>query len=141
MILMVDDNRHGVLARRTILEELGHELHVASDPREALELFAKRTFDLVITDYKMPYMNGVEFIGKAREINPAVPVILVSGYVDALGLTEENTGSDAVIQKSANEVPQLLRAVNRLLRKKTKKPATSAKSQDKTPKTRAKGGA
>ncbi len=137
---MVDDNRHGVLARRTILEELGHKLFAASGPLEALDLFAKNSFDLVITDYKMPQMNGVEFIAKVREFNTVVPVILVSGFVDTLGLTEENTGADAVIQKSANEVPQLLRAVNRLLRKKTaRKPAASAKGQPPTSKPKAKG--
>jgi hypothetical protein len=46
--------------------------------------------------------------------------------VDALGLSEDNTGADVVIQKSANEVSHLVRAVARLLRKKpVKKPAGS----------------
>jgi hypothetical protein len=65
-----------------------------------------------------------------------VPVILISEFVDALGLNEENTGADAVIQKSANEVSHLIRAVGRLLRRKpAKKPAQS----EGPPPTKAKG--
>jgi len=124
----VDDNRHGLLARRAILEELGYELTVCSDPHEALRMFSASPVDLVITDYKMPQMTGIELIASLRETSTTVPVILISGFVDTLGLTEESTGADAVIQKSANEVQQLLRAVNRLLRRKNspKKPAGSA---------------
>jgi hypothetical protein len=44
--------------------------------------------------------------------------VLLSGFVDALGLNEQTTGAEAVIQKSANEVPHLVRAVARLLKKK-----------------------
>jgi hypothetical protein len=52
--------------------------------------------------------------------------VLVSGFVDALGLNEATTGADGVIQKSANEVTHLVRAVNRLMRRKpAKKPAGS----------------
>ncbi|MBI3679202.1 MAG: response regulator [Acidobacteria bacterium] len=126
-ILLVDDNKLGLLARRSILEELGYQIATANDAQEALELFAKSSFDLVITDYKMPRMNGVELIRRLKEVNSSIQVILISGFVDTLGLTEENTGSDAVIQKSANEVQQLVRAVARVLRRRTpKKPAGSA---------------
>jgi hypothetical protein len=55
-------------------------------------------------------------------------VILISGFTDTLGLNENNTGADIVIQKSSHEVGQLIRAVNRLLRKQnqpSKKPASS----------------
>jgi CheY-like chemotaxis protein len=78
----------------------------------------------VVTDYKMPRMNGLELIVRIRERAPTLPIILVSGYVDGLGLTEANTGADVVIPKSAHEVPQLVRSVNRLLRRNApKKPA------------------
>lgn len=126
-VLLVDDNRHGIAARRSILQELGYEITVSMCPLKALECFAGKAFDLVITDYKMPEMDGVELIARLRAIKPDIAVILISGFVEALGFTEESTGADAVIQKSSSEVPQLLRAVARLLRKKTpRKPATSA---------------
>jgi CheY-like chemotaxis protein len=125
-ILIVDDNSLGLAARRSVLEELGHKVITTSLPHEALELCGKQRFDVVVTDYKMPKMNGVEFISRLRKQHPSMLVILISGFTDTLGLTESNTGADVVLQKSAHEVTQLIRAVNRLLRKQpAKKPPTS----------------
>src|SRR5690242_14215683 len=103
-ILIVDDNSMGLVARRTVLEEIGYRVHTCASPQEALEQCAKILFDVVITDYKMPRMNGVEFILELRKQHPAIPVILISGFVDALGFNESTTGANAVIQKSAHEV-------------------------------------
>jgi CheY-like chemotaxis protein len=125
-ILLVDDNKLGLCARKSVLEELGHRIATASNGVDALELFHGRPFDLVVTDYKMPRMDGLELIVGLRKVAPELPVILISGFVDSLGLSEENTGADVVIMKSANEVSHMVRAVARLLRKKpVKKPAGS----------------
>ena len=125
-ILLVDDNKLGLSARKSVLEELGHRIATASNGVDALEQFGNRRFDLVVTDYKMPRMDGLELIEGLRRIAPDLPVILISGFVDSLGLNEESTGADVVIQKSANEVSHLVRSVARLLRKKAvKKPAGS----------------
>lgn len=131
-ILLVDDNCLGLAARKVVLEELGHRITTAPGGQEALEAFARGHFDLVITDYKMPKMNGIEFIRKIREKTPALPVILISGYADTLGLDETNSGADVVIQKNANEVSHLVRSVNRLLRRKpARKPAGAEQVADK----------
>jgi CheY-like chemotaxis protein len=123
-ILLIDDNNHGLVARKTVLEELGYRITTASSAHEALGYLAESRFDLIITDYKMPRMNGVELIQKVRNEDPSLPVILLSGFADALGLDEKNTGADIVIQKSANEVAHMVRSVGRLLRRKVpKKPA------------------
>src|SRR5581483_5220776 len=117
-ILLVDDNALGLSARRSVLEELGHKVCTSGSAQEALELCVKQRFDVVVTDYKMPKMDGVEFIGRLRKQQPAsaTSVILISGFTDTLGLNESNTGADVVIQKSAHEVSHLIRSVNRLLR-------------------------
>jgi len=125
-ILLVDDNKLGLSARKCVLEELGHRIVTAGNGAEALEHFTRERFDLVVTDYKMPKMDGLELIGKLRKTAPGLPIILVSGFVDALGLSEDSTGADVVIQKSANEVTHLVRSVGRLLKRKPeKKPAAS----------------
>jgi CheY-like chemotaxis protein len=127
-ILIVDDNSMGLAARRSVLEELGHKVVTTIAPHDALELCGKQRFDVVITDYKMPKMNGVEFVSRLRKQHPSMLVILISGFTDTLGLNESNTGADIVLQKSAHEVTQLIRAVNRLLRKQappSKKPPAS----------------
>jgi len=130
-ILIVDDNIMGLVARRTVLEEVGYRVQTCASPQEALEQCTKTRFDMVITDYKMPRMNGVEFIQELRKQHPAIPVILISGFVDTLGFNESTTGANAVIQKSAHEVAHLIRAVSRLLRPPAKKPAGSQKTASK----------
>ncbi len=117
-ILLVDDNANGLSARKCVLEEIGHRIATASSGSEALEHLAAHKFDLMVTDYKMPRMDGIELIARVRKQTPSMPVILISGFADALGLSEANTGADVVIQKSANEVAHLVRSVGRLLRKK-----------------------
>src|SRR5579862_5342787 len=98
-ILLVDDNANGLKARRSVLEELGHKIMTASSGVDALEQFGSSKFDLVVTDYKMPKMDGLELIKNLRKDFPYLPIVLISGYVDALGLNEDSTGADAVIQK------------------------------------------
>lgn len=129
-ILLVDDNANGLAARKSVLQELGHRITTASCGATALEQLGAQKFDLVVTDYKMPRMDGLELIRRLRKQAPELPIILISGYTDALGLNEDSTGADAVLQKSANEVSHLVRAVNRLLRRKpmAKKPPAGESS-------------
>jgi CheY-like chemotaxis protein len=126
-ILLVDDNANGLSARKSVLEELGHRIVTAASGADALEQFDSHKFDLVVTDYKMPRMDGLELISRLRKQAPDLPIVMISGYVDTLGLNEASTGADVVIQKSANEVSHLVRSVNRLLRRKpaARKPARS----------------
>jgi len=132
-LLMVDDNKLGLGARRVVMEELGYKVFAAASPEEALSLLDLHTVDLVITDYRMPAMTGTELIGHMRARGFQQPVIIISGFVDALGLNEANTGADMVIQKSAHEVAHMVRSVRSLLkprsqRKPPKRDAHTAKS-------------
>jgi CheY-like chemotaxis protein len=114
-ILLVDDNPDGLLIRRALLEEQGYCIDIACDGQEGLELFSASNFDAIVTDYRMPRMNGVELIRRIREVRPQVAVILLSGFVEPLGLTEETTGADSVIAKSSSEATHLIRVLKRLL--------------------------
>jgi CheY-like chemotaxis protein len=129
-ILLVDDNTHGLSARKRILEQLGYAVVAKSCPCEALDCFASEPFDLVITDYRMPGMDGSQLISQVRTARADMPVVLISGFADMLGLNEASTGASAVIQKSAHEVQMMLRAVERLLErgKNPKKPVASYRS-------------
>jgi len=113
-ILLVDDNRDGLIVRRTLLEEQGFQVQSACNGEEGLKIFRCLPFDVVVTDYRMPVMTGVELIRHIRSEKPCTPVILVSGLVEPLGLTEESTGADAVIAKNSNEPANLVRWVKRL---------------------------
>jgi CheY-like chemotaxis protein len=125
-ILLIDHNRQGLMARKSILEEQGYSVTTASAGEDGLRQFSEGNFDLVVTEYKMPRINGADVIAHIKGQRPNTPVVLISGMVDALGLTEQNTGADVVVAKSSNEVTHLTRAVNRLLRSKpAKKPVRS----------------
>jgi CheY-like chemotaxis protein len=126
-ILLVDDNSDGLLVRRALLEEAGCTVELAHNGDEGLELFGIGKFDLVVTDFRMPGMDGIEFIRQVRQADPKARVILLSGFVEPLGLNEENTGADTVIAKSANEPSLLLLSVKRMLNRPEKKPHLSQK--------------
>jgi CheY-like chemotaxis protein len=70
-------------------------------------------------------MNGLEVIDKIRKIDPRARIVLLSAMVEPLGLNEENTGADAVVAKSFNEVSLLPRTVKRLLNRPVRKPLRS----------------
>ena len=89
-------------------------MEIAINGEEGLKLFDAADFDVVVTDYSMPRMNGRELIQRIRQRNPNARIILLSGFVEPLGLTEENTGADAVVAKSCSEPAHLLRWVKRL---------------------------
>jgi CheY-like chemotaxis protein len=114
-ILLVDDNDDGILARRSVLEELGYRVVSAKCGSEALRLAEKEALDLVITDYRMSPIDGLELITRLREKNFAKPIILLTGFAENLGLRPDATGADVVIQKSANEIVTLVRHTKRLL--------------------------
>lgn len=123
-ILLVDDNSDGVLARKAVLETLGYRVTPAHSGGEALRHFENECFDLAVTDFKMEAMDGLQLIAEMRKRGFAKPIILLSGFSEKLGLTPASTGADVVLQKSANEVNALVRAVGRLLN--PKKPAQRA---------------
>ena len=127
-VLLNNRNRDGLLVRSLLLEELGCRVVVAQTGEEGLKIFEACTFDVVVADYRMPRMNGVELIERIRKVNPQARVILLSGYVEALSLTTENTGADIVLAKSANEATQLARSIKRLVnRPPARKPPASQK--------------
>jgi len=130
-ILLVDDNRDGLLVRRCLLEEVGYRVEIATNGEEGLKLFESSPFDVVVTDYRMPRMNGAELIQRIRQLKPNARIILLSGFVDPLGLTEQVTGADVVIAKSSHEPVHLLSWVKRLVnRAGPRKPPVS---QGRTP--------
>lgn len=79
-ILFVDD--HEVLARLSceILEMQGYRAVSAYNAQEALEKFDKENFDILVTDFRMEGMNGLELAKKIHDKSPQTPVIIVTGY-------------------------------------------------------------
>ena len=79
-ILIIDDEK---AIRKTLSEILsyeGYKIEEASDGEEGLKKFRDKAYDVVLCDIKMPKLDGLEFLDKAREANPDVPVIMISGH-------------------------------------------------------------
>ncbi len=79
-ILIIDDEK---AIRKTLTEILsyeGYKIEEAGDGEEGLKKFREKQYDVVLCDIKMPKLDGLEFLDKAREANPDVPVIMISGH-------------------------------------------------------------
>jgi CheY-like chemotaxis protein len=81
-ILVVDDEGSVLDVARMALERAGHQVHVAMSGSEAIELVHRfpGRFTIIVLDLSMPGMGGLETLAQIREINPAVPILLSSGY-------------------------------------------------------------
>ena len=79
-ILIIDDEKS---IRKTLTEILsyeGYKIDEAGDGEEGLKKFSEKTYDVVLCDIKMPKLDGIEFLDKSKQINPDVPVIMISGH-------------------------------------------------------------
>ena len=79
-ILIIDDEK---AIRKTLAEILsyeGYKIDEAVDGEEGLKKFGEKIYDVVLCDIKMPKVDGIEFLEKARDMNPDVPVIMISGH-------------------------------------------------------------
>jgi DNA-binding NtrC family response regulator len=80
-ILVVDDEKDMLaLLRRIITEKTKHEVIVECDPFKAVERMEEAPFNVVITDLKMPRMDGIALLDQARRIQPAAAVIVMTAY-------------------------------------------------------------
>jgi two-component system nitrogen regulation response regulator NtrX len=107
-ILIIDDER---AIRKTLSEILGYEgfkVEEAADGEEGWKLFTEKNYDVVLCDIKMPKIDGLEFLSRATEKSPDVPVIMISGH----GTIE--TAVDAV-KKGAYDYVAKPPDLNRLL--------------------------
>jgi two-component system, cell cycle sensor histidine kinase and response regulator CckA len=85
-ILFVEDNEDQLHTTPRILENAGYSVTAIGFPQDALDLVTvdPERFDLLITDYDMPAINGIELIQRIHAMNPRIPSLLISGREDAI---------------------------------------------------------
>ena len=108
LVLIIDDEK---AIRKTLSEILsfeGYKVEEAADGEEGLKCFKDKTYDVVLCDIKMPKLDGIEFLQKATEHNPDVPIIMISGHGNI------ETAVEAV-KKGAYDFIQKPPDLNRLL--------------------------
>lgn len=115
-ILLIDDDVLVLKTIRKLLSLDGHELFECKSAEDALALVKKDTFDLVITDIRMPGLNGIQMLEKMRadQQNQNLPVILITGYAsEDAPLEAFRLNADDYILKPFNS-DQLLASVRRV---------------------------
>ena len=87
-IFVVDDDPVSLRNLRRILEKSGHKVHTYSNPLRALTRLEQDPCDLLITDLKMPYMNGLDLFNRAQRAHPSLEGIIITGYASLEGAVE-----------------------------------------------------
>jgi CheY-like chemotaxis protein len=82
LVLAVDDDGLVLTNTAAMLEDLGHQVIVAASASEALALLAEHPVDLVITDYAMPQMTGLQLAREIEARRPGLGVVLATGYAE-----------------------------------------------------------
>jgi len=117
-VLVVDDEPDMVENCARILKKAGYECLTETDPRRALALVESERPDLLLTDLKMPGMDGMELLRRARETDPALPVILITAFATIeSAVAAIKDGAFDYLPKNFS-VDQLRIAVERALRQR-----------------------
>ena len=104
-ILVVDDEAVIREGMRRILESEGFRVETSASGRAAVEKIQEREFDVVITDLKMPGMDGIEVLKAIKILQPDVPVIIITGYatVDTAVEAMKNGAFDYIAKPFTSE--------------------------------------
>jgi CheY-like chemotaxis protein len=115
-LLLIDDNAIQAATRQTILKRAGYFVIAVLSPQRALEQLRANEYpahiDLIITDHVMPGMNGSEFVTQLRKFSPTVPVLVISGMIEA---EDEYAGLDIQFRLKPLLPDNLLASVHRLV--------------------------
>ena len=112
-ILLVDDERSIRESLRKILRAENYEVVLAENGEEAREKHRAERIDLLILDLNMPVKNGWDTLTWLAEINPLLPVVIITGRSNQRALAE-TAGADALMEKPL-DVPLLLQTISELL--------------------------
>lgn len=97
-ILIVEDETAAASTLAEFLETFGYETRIADNGQEAIDLCEQDRFDLVLTDIRMPVLDGWHLVSRLQELCPQVPVVMMSGHA----------GPDVAVRKAELPVKALL---------------------------------
>jgi CheY-like chemotaxis protein len=98
-ILVVDDDRLNRQLISKVLRQEGYQVVEACDGALALEILQMLRFDLVITDFVMPKLNGIEFVEQIHTLQPRTPIIFITGFVSVFS-------GEAILEEVTEVLPK-----------------------------------
>jgi CheY-like chemotaxis protein len=98
-ILVVDDNKFLRMVVSKMLSRLGYDVSSADSGENGLSIFFKNKFDLVLSDYEMPGMDGVAFACSIKKSSPRTRVVIMTGAGKETVFSRNSTAVDEVISK------------------------------------------
>ncbi|TFW28633.1 EAL domain-containing protein [Duganella callida] len=87
-LLLVDDEVNIIAALKRLLRPDGYDIHTANSGEQGLELLAQLPVDVIISDQRMPGLNGADFLRQARNLKPDTIRIMLSGYTELQSVTD-----------------------------------------------------
>jgi CheY-like chemotaxis protein len=93
----------------------GHETHEAGDGAEGLEKLAEDSFDLLLSDIRMPVMDGIELAHQAAERHPEMKILLMTGYAEQRERADDLASKIVDVVQKPFALPDIRRAVARAL--------------------------
>ena len=90
-ILLVDDDKNTCTALAQILREEGYTVDTCAEGQGALALLSRAVYDVLVTDYMMPGMNGLELVRAAKARQGRLCCVIMSGHPPTKGATEQLT--------------------------------------------------
>lgn len=112
-ILVLDDEENYAEMLQDLLRENNYRVDMATRPERAIDQLEEIPYDLVISDYKMPVMDGADFLKKARELYPNLPFILVSGLMNTPELVKVANMSVTLVMEKPLDTGAFLKQVAR----------------------------
>lgn len=133
-ILVIDDEKPTLNMFKLLLGAMGYETLAASDGQQGVEMFDRERPDIVLTDIKMPVMDGIEVLRRVKELSPLAEVVVITGHGD-MDLAIEALNLDATdfinkpVQREALE-QALKRAEERILLSRNEESLVSVEPED-----------
>ncbi len=117
-LMIIEDDKVAAYSLKEYFGRIGYESDVFTNPREGVRAFKLGGYDTVLTDIRMPELNGLEVLEEVRSQDPAARVIIMTGYADLeIAIAAVNSGAYAFFRKPL-ELDKVKKCLQKIAREK-----------------------
>lgn len=126
LLLLAAPNQTATKARKIVLEEKGYQVVSVHKKKDALQRLEEQQIALLIVDFSVDHSSGLELINQAAEVAPDLPSILLVDMLQEVSADLTDCRAAMVVPKQAEELSNLIRSVEKLLRRRSPRKRPSA---------------